>query len=172
MKRLGLIAFVMALLVFGTEGVLALLRQRTITVLVTLLDSQSPAATAAAANSSGPATPPAVSTLQTMLPDGTVLAQITWNYHIGPRFPVTNIHAVVLDNQQHPVASDAYQIDCGADTIDCSGSYTLSLDYGILEKTGTHTLWPLGDYTLQITRAYGDLKATEIERRAFRVSAQ
>jgi hypothetical protein len=166
MKRLGLVAIVVALLVVGIEGTLALLRQRTISVTITLKDSMSGTATPAPA---GVATPDPAPTTLSLLSDGTVLAHVTWTYHIGPRFPLTNIRAVVFDEKQQPVAADTYKLDCGSATIDCTGTAALSLNYGVQDKTGTRTLWPLGTYTLLVTRAYADLNATQLEQRTFEV---
>ncbi len=167
MKRLGLLAILVVGLVLGMESFLALIRQRTVNVTLQLQDSTS----TASASAGTPATPDPTKTLS-MLPDGTVLALINWNYHIGPRFPLTKVHAVVLDNQQKPVASDDYQIDCGTETIDCTGSATLSLNYGILEKAGSKTAWPTGTYTVQVTRAYGDLTPTQIVQQTIQIVGQ
>ncbi len=175
MKRLGLIAAIMAVLVFGTEGILSLLRQRNIDVTLqveTSLPLATPDATQQAAG--GPATPAAQGANSTLVidPNGRVLVAVRWDYKIRPTFPHTLIRAEALDQSGNIVASDKYAIDCGSASLNCSGSTSLALAFGVQEQNGVKTAWPAGPYTVQVTRAFTELNTTILVRRPLTVVPQ
>ena len=173
MKRLGLIAVLAGALVFGVEGVLSLLRQRNIDVTIQV-ESSLPMATPDATQESGVATPRAQDTSSTLLidPNGRVLVALRWDYKIGPTFPQTVIRAQALDQAGKIISSDKYTINCGSASLGCSGSTSLSLDFGVMDKVGTKAAWPAGDYTVQVTRAFTELNTTILVRRPLKVVTQ
>ena len=181
MKRVGLGVLVLGLIVviFSTEGILALLRQRNLTATVELRDAQGIVATQAAtsdataevtpsASTSGK--PQAISSLGTLPADGSLVVNARWSYSIGPRFPQTTVRAQVTDTVGVIVATDTYVIDCGGNTLDCSGDHPLTLVYGVKEGEGSRANWPAGSYTLRVTRAYAGLKESEVLTQSFVVT--
>ncbi len=174
MKRLGIAAIVVAALVFGLEGILALLRQRNIDVTIQI-ESALLLATPEATQQPGSVATPAAQAASSALivdPNGRVLVALRWDYEIGPTFPRTVIHAQALDQAGKVVSSDQYTIDCGAASLNCAGAVSMSLDYGVQDKAGERAAWPAGDYTVQVTRAFTELNTTVIVRRALKVVAQ
>jgi hypothetical protein len=169
-RRLALIAVVLAALVFGVEGVLALLRQRNINVTIQVESSLPTPAPEATQPGSG-ATPAANDTTSTLIidPDGRVLVAVRWDYKIGPTFPQTVMRAQAFDQLGKAVASNTYTIKCGNASLGCSGAASLSLDFGVLDNVGTRAAWPAGDYTVQVTRAFTDLNTTVLLRRVLKV---
>src|SRR4051794_6850577 len=167
MKRagLGLLVVVLIALVFGTESILAVLRQRNLEVTVQLVDAQGVASTSEATDAAPQAapangTPAPISTLGTLPADGSVVVNAKWDYRIGPRFPQTTVRAQVTDSTGVVVASDEYSFDCASsDSMQCNGSQRLTLNFGVKNKAGTRSNWPAGGYNLIVTRAYADLKA-------------
>lgn len=168
MKRLGLAVVIVGVLVFGVEGILSLLRQRTIDVIVQVENSSSANATPAATREPSSSAPqPRVLTISPL--DGVEIL-VKWNYRIGPRFPITIVRAEALDDKQQIVASDTFRIDCGNETLDCSGERPLALYFRVKESQGQRGLWPLGNYVLRVTRAYADLNATLLKTQPFEVA--
>ncbi|MEP7289265.1 MAG: hypothetical protein ABI947_26230 [Chloroflexota bacterium] len=175
MKRIGIgvLLLVVVGIVFSTESILAGLRKRDVFVNVQIQDAKGVIATEAATAAptttvNAGATPAAgatavvkITTL-TLDPDGTVVVQARWTYKIGPTFPITTIRAQALNSTGVVVADDLYKINCGTDSLDCTGNHTLMLNYGVQNSQGTRTPWPADDYTIKVTRSYGDLKATDL----------
>ncbi|MBX3063115.1 MAG: hypothetical protein KF726_09070 [Anaerolineae bacterium] len=180
-RTLAIIGVVGVLLVIGIEGTLTLLRKRIITASISVesdLPTPTPTPTGAPTQEGTP--DPQLSAL-TMGADGIVIAEVTWNYAIGPRFPVTIVHASALDSQNQVVASDQHVIDCGRDTLSCAGTITFRLLYGVIADTSatgtpaptpTSTEWSPGTYTVLITRAYVGFNAVEVARENIFVAAQ
>jgi hypothetical protein len=167
-KRLGLAVVVVGMLVFGAEGILSVLRQRTIDVIVQVADSAS--ATPAATRE--PSSPEAQPRVLTISPLGGVEILVRWDYRIGPRFPITIIRAEALDSNQQVVASDTFKIDCGNATLACRGEHPLALYFRVKDSQGQRGLWPLGDYVLRVTRAYADLSPAVLKTQPFQVAPQ
>jgi hypothetical protein len=145
---LGMAVVLAFIVVFGTEGIFALLRRRDVTANITIVDANTKTATPGP-TPSGPAPVTAV----VMLADGTVMIHIDWNYHIGPRFPTTNIQTDVKDKDGVIVASDTFTIDCGNATLDCTGS----TDRAIHAPKNT---WPSGDYNVNVAYIYVGVTVT------------
>jgi hypothetical protein len=154
MKRVGLGVLVvgMIVLVFSTEGILALMRTRNINVLVEVRDSNTgQVATQQATAEAGKGQQSADVVIA---PEQHIAIKATWDYRIGPRFPQTLIHADAQDSKGKVVAADDYTVNCGSEPLQCSGSDELVLDYGVIDGKGTHANWPEGDYTLHVSRTY------------------
>ncbi len=164
MKRLGLAVIVVAAMIFGTESVLALLRQRNVTVVIEVKDQQPNAPTPDAA-------PPDRSGGMTIKPDSALVARVAWDYKIGPRFPETIVHANVTDRATGKiVASGEYKINCGTETLNCGGMTPVPLDFGVENNQGTRAAWPVGDYTVQVTRTFVGFKPVSLINMSLRVS--
>lgn len=181
-RTLAIIGAVGVLLVIGIEGTLTVLRKRIVTAAITVqsdLPTPTPTPTGAPTQEGTP--DPQLSAL-TMDADGTVIAEVTWNYSIGPRFPVTVVHASALDSQNQVVASDQQVIDCGQNTLSCEGTISFELHYGVIadsaagtstpEPTPTSSAWTPGTYTVLVTRAYVGFNAVEVARQNIYVAAQ
>ena len=177
-RRGVVILAVMIVLVFGTESTLALLRRRDVIINVSVQSvnvSPTHTATPIGAAPPGPtatATPaPAVLIL---LPSDRVIVNVRWNYHIGPRFPHTSVHAmVVIDGRD--VADGQVMIDCGTAVIDCTGQQSMTLAYTVPDSgngSGPQAVdWPGGEYTVTIDRSDGGLNPITIGRYPFHVQA-
>jgi hypothetical protein len=194
---LGVLVIVMIVIVFSTEGILAILRVRTVDVTVDILDArtgvlatQEPTA-AAGSQATAQATdqtggqPKAQAAVLTIRPSNALVVHAHWDFRIGPRFPQTIVYAEVLNQAHTAIATDQYTVDCGSETLNCSGDQDLRLDYtgSITQATpnnpqstpvnsdGTstakhapHVDWPEGDYILHITRTYVGLKPQDLIR--------
>jgi hypothetical protein len=180
MKRagLGVLVVILIVLIFSIEGILAVFRQRNLSVTVELRDAQGIVATMAATGeptittTSAAGTPQAIASLGSLPTDGALVVNINWNYLIGPRFPQTTVSAEVTDNIGVVVAWDTYVFQCGTgNSLECKGSSTLPLEFGVKNKQGIRTNWPAGSYTLQVRRAYADLKSTTVLTQTFTVTA-
>ena len=175
MKRIGVgvLLVIVVGIVFSTESILAGLRQRDVFVSVQIQDAKgiiaTEAANAAPTAAVGTAVTPgsgataiAKITTLTLDPDGTVVVQARWTYKIGPTFPITTIRAQALNSIGVVVADDLYKINCGSDSLNCAGTHALMLNFGIQNSQGTRAQWPADDYTIKVTRSYGDLKASDL----------
>ncbi|MCC7445949.1 MAG: hypothetical protein IT324_00965 [Anaerolineae bacterium] len=159
MKRLGLAVIVVAALVFGSESILALLRQRNVNVSIEVKDHQ-------------PDAKPNPGSIMTIVPDSALLARVVWDYKIGPRFPDTIVHVDVMDQGTGKVvASNEYKIDCGMESLNCGGTVPVALDYGVQNNQGTRAAWPAGDYRVQVTRTFVGFKPVSLINMPLRVAA-
>lgn len=155
-KRLAVAVVVMVVIVFGSESVLALLRHWTIDVETQVTDAAglvvTPDATVDASVTATPGPTPTPQPFTSLKPDQHLNVDVTWDYRIGPRFPLTVVHADVLrESDDAIVTSGDYKIDCGTAALSCSGSTKFSL----FPKDGNP--WQVGDYVLTLTRAYAGL---------------
>lgn len=177
MKRLGIAAILVAGLVIGIEGTLTLLRQWNVAATIEVQDSQSPTVSATAtaiaalptADGAGPA---ANSSTLLIGPEGTLLVRVNWDYRIGPRFPTTVVQAEVLDGQSKIVSSSKHSIDCSSSSLQCDGTVPMSLEFGVVDKKGTRSAWPPGEYTIRVTRSYIGYSPKVITERPLRVLSQ
>jgi hypothetical protein len=159
MKRLGLAVIIMAALVFGSESILTLLRQRNVNVSIEVKDQK-------------PDDKPKPGSIMTIAPDSTLLARVVWDYKIGPRFPDTIVHVDVTDQGTGKVvASNEYKIDCGMESLNCGGTTPLALDYGVQNREGTRAVWPAGEYRVQVTRTFVGFKPVPVIDMPLRVAA-
>ncbi|MBX3082766.1 MAG: hypothetical protein KF716_14095 [Anaerolineae bacterium] len=187
-KRGGLIALVLVILVLGIEGTLTLLRKRDVSASIAVV-SLRPTATLTPVGRALPsdATPDPATVGLIMTDDGSVVVNIMWAYNIGPRFPQTILRAVALDKESQVVASASQFVDCSGSTLDCNGNAVLTLRYGEMappDNATTHTPvptasatlstghWPLGEYTVLVTRAYEGFSAVEVARDKIVVAAE
>ena len=187
-KRGGVIALILVVLVIGIEGTLTLLRKRDVSASISVV-SLRPTATPTSLGHAQPngATPDPVTVGLIMTDDGNVIVNATWAYSIGPRFPQTVIRAVAIDQNTQVVASASQFVDCSSSTLSCDGKAVLTLQYGVLAQpdsqtrrtpvpTATATLstgrWPLGEYTILVTRAYEGFDAVEVAREKIVVAAE
>ena len=175
-KRLGLLTVLAIVLVFSVEGILTLLRQRSVdvTIYVTDLSGNPVAATASSTATPEPGGTPKPASAQLVLkPDNSLWVRVVWTYHIGPRFPETVISADVFDKDGQIVASGSYKIDCGNASLDCTGDYPLGLNYGVktdADRQKARQPWVMGAYNVQISRAYVGFNPTVIKQQAILVS--
>jgi len=88
----------------------------------------------------------------------TLVTTIQWTYRIGPRFPVTTIRAAVQDESGKTVAATSHTIQCGSDALSCVGDTPLALTFGVVDGAGTATQWPIGRYTVTVTRTYAGVE--------------
>jgi hypothetical protein len=170
-RRLGIAALVAAALVFGIEGILTILRQRNINVVIKVEDAQG-VVVAPATESAATPDPQSDSSTLILDPDGRVVVNVRWDYKIGPRFPRTFVRAEALDQAGKVVAADRYTIDCGAASLECTGTTSMTLEYGVVEKAGTRATWPPGDYVVRVTRAFTELSSTLLVQQPIRVLSQ
>ena len=185
-KRLGLIALLLVILIIGIEGTLTLLRKRDVSASITVV-SQRPTATPTVLGQVPPngATPDPFAVGLIMTDDGSVVVKATWAYSIGPRFPQTTIRALAFDKDNQVVASASQFVDCSSSTLSCDGTTTLTLRYGELAQPDSATTrtpapppaattgrWPLGDYTILVTRAYEGFNAVDVAREKITVAAE
>ncbi len=175
-RRGVLILAVLIVLVFGTESTLALLRRRDVIINVSVQSvtgTSTPTVTPIGAAPPGPtATATPGPALLILLPSDRVIVNVRWNYHIGPRFPNTVVHAsAVIDGRD--VADGQVNINCGAAAIDCTGQQSITLAYTVPDTgngNGSQTVdWPAGDYTIIVDRSDGGLKPATIGSYPFRV---
>lgn len=172
MKRIGLVAFGLFVLIFGIEGFLSLTRQRNL-----YLDFRVEGRQPAPAMTPGPTPTPSpnggnvgVGSI-VMASDGALLIDLTWDYRIGPRFPVTEIRAEIVTSGGDSLASDVFTINCGAQSLSCEGKQGMALRY--MQFTGTppattpttKQAWPVGSYTLRVWRTYIGTAAQSIAER-------
>jgi hypothetical protein len=182
-KRLGIIALFLVILVIGIEGTLTLLRKRDVSASISVV-SQRPTATPTVLGQANGATPDPLTVGLIMTDDGSVVVRATWAYSIGPRFPQTTIRALALDKDNQVVASASQFVDCSASTLSCDGNAVLSLRYGEMAQPDSETTrtpqptpsatgrWPLGDYTILVTRAYEGFNAVDVAREKITVAAE
>ncbi|MHB8750130.1 MAG: hypothetical protein ACYDBJ_13185, partial [Aggregatilineales bacterium] len=175
-RRGVLILAVLIVLVFGTESILALLRRRDVIINVSVQSVAVTTTPTVTPVSGVPSSPTATATpgaaLLILLPSDRVIVNVRWNYHIGPRFPDTVVHAsAVIDGRD--VADGQVNINCGAAALDCTGQQSMTLAYTVPDTgngSGSQTVdWPAGDYTVIVDRSDGGLKATPIGSYPFRV---
>jgi hypothetical protein len=171
MKRLGIAVVVVAALVFGIEGVLALLRQRSINVVIQVEDAQGLVARAVSTVGATP-DPQGEGAILSLDPGGRVVISVRWDYRIGPRFPRTLIRAEALDQAGKVVAAEAYTVDCGSASLECSGTTSLALEHGMVEKAGIRTAWSAGNYVVRVTRAFTELGTTLLAQQPIIVLAE
>lgn len=176
-RRAGLIAFVLVIVVFGSELTLSQLRRRDITVSVQVnTATPSASATQSAAPTVTPApdqpavTPTPGPAVLIIAPNDQLLINVQWNYKIGPRFPRTVVRATSkIDGRS--VGEAQVVIDCGSALLDCSGSQPIRLNYTV-SGTGSSAQtvpWPVGDYVVVIERSVGELQYTPIQQTEFHV---
>ncbi len=174
-RRGVIVLAVMIVLVFGTEATLATLRRRDVIIHLNVynpnaLVTQTPAASPAAGPTPSATPVPAILSLA---PTDRLIVDVQWNYHIGPRFPQTVIHATVLIDDRN-VAEGQVNIDCGTAVIDCIGDHALTLAYTIPDTgtgKGSQTVdWPVGSYTVTVDRSDGGLRPVSIAKYDFQVT--
>jgi hypothetical protein len=102
-------------------------------------------------------------------PEGYVVVDAAWQYRIGPRFPTTTVRAQITDEAGTVVASDAHTFTCEGDTLNCTGNHTFSLRYGLQDGAGSAQTWPVGTYTVQVTRANTDRTSAVVVARELQV---
>lgn len=167
-RRLGIIAAVLAVSILGAELTLSVLRQRDIDIAVRLDGPPPRAANAAVEGETTPAPGDEQSAVGSLLvsPEAAVVVDITWRYRIGPRFPITTLRAEISDGAGEIVSADEFTIDCAsADSLQCDGAEPLTLRFGALDGEGEAAAWPIGAYTLRVTRAFaGIAPATLVDR--------
>ncbi len=149
---LSAITVALVIVVFSAEGILTVLRVRSISATVQVQGSSAPAlvATAAVGAASN------VSTL-TIAPSNSLDVTVIWDYRIGPRFPDTLIHLEAIDQNNEVVAADDYKITCADATLTCAGTQILSLTFGVKtpdDKKKARANWPEGSFTLRGTWIY------------------
>ena len=173
MKRLGLLALLFCLGVISIEGLLAILRQRTI-ILAFRTEGSQPTVVVATPQPGAPTITPSPEGAQPddtnsgsilIATDGAVIIDVHWEYRIGPRFPVTIVQAQVHNTSGDIVAADKYTITCGSDTMACTGERALTLRFGVRESTGTQATWPVGSYTLTVTRTFAGANTETLTER-------
>lgn len=182
-KRLGLIVVLLVVLIIAVEGSLTLLRRREVRAAISIesglpTPTQTPVGHVPTPTAEGATPEPAITALL-MTDDGSVLVRVNWMYNIGPRFPLTTIHALAVDGRSQIVASDQWQIDCGNSTLTCEGSTLLTLRFGVkVAPTGTPATatpattplptndgrWPIGEYSIVVTRTYLGFDPVEVTR--------
>lgn len=179
-RTAGLLIGLLVLVILLFEGSLALLRTRDVRASVSV-QSNIPTATPTPRLVGQPTfTPDPLAASLRMTGDGRVLVDIDWSFRIGPRFPATTVRAVALTDDQRVVASAEYTFDCGSEPLNCTGKNTLTLTYGTLsEADGTPTPgvtpippgseWPVGSYTVVVTRAFTGLADVEVSRQSILV---
>jgi hypothetical protein len=176
MKRLGIAAIIVVGLVIGIEGTLTVLRQWNVAAKIEAQNPQSPSVSATAtaiAAALGPAEATALASATLMIgPEGTVTVRVNWDYRIGPRFPMTVVQAEALDESSKIVALTKYTIDCGTSSLQCDGGVPISLEFGVVDKQGTRSAWPPGNYTIRVTRAYVGYDAKLVTERQLQVLSQ
>lgn len=164
-RRLGIIAAVLAVSIFGVELTLSVLRQRSIDITVRADGPTPSAARSAVEGSATPAPGEAQSDVGSLLvsPEGAVVVEVAWRYRIGPRFPVTVLRAEITDGAGQIVAAEEFTIDCdGAGSLQCDGEKPLNLRFGAQGGAGDARPWPVGAYTLRVTRAYAGIAPTTL----------
>jgi len=167
-KRAGLLAAILFILIIGIEGTLSLVRQRNLYFefrtegtqpalaglpTATPGPSPVPGGNTAAGTSNAPAAGSII-----ISTDGAVLIDMSWDYRIGPRFPITRVRAQVATKVGDPVASGVFTIDCGTETLSCKGNHTFSLRFGLVDgqpAPSEQKPWPVGEYVLRLTRDEG-----------------
>lgn len=166
------------MLVFGTESTLALLRRRDVIINVSVQSvALAPTPTATLPGAAPPvptATATPVPATLILLPSDRVIVNVRWNYHIGPRFPNTVVHAsAVIDGRD--VADGQVAINCGGAALDCTGQESITLAYTVSDTgngAGPQIVdWPAGDYTIVVTRSDGGLKPVTIGSYPFHAQA-
>ncbi len=155
-KRAGLIAFVLIAFILTLEITLSALRNRTIEI-VFHVEGEIPQVAAVPEATPAPDQPTATEVLF-IGPSSTLVTTIQWTYHIGPRFPVTTIRAAVQDESGKTVAATSHTIQCGSDALSCVGDTPLALTFGVVDGAGTATQWPIGRYTVTVTRTYAGVE--------------
>lgn len=171
MKRVGLWILLIAGGIFSVELTLSILRTRSVDAAIRI-EGTAPVEVAPTGESGGAAIPesgqaPALA----LAPDGSVLVDLTWTYRIGPRFPMTTLRAEAVDEGGQVVAAQTHTLDCGSNTLDCSGSTMLRLRYGVTTEAGNAVPWPVGTYSIQVTRTDAGFKATPVLTRPVVVAA-
>lgn len=159
-RRLGMIAAVLAVSIFGVELTLSVLRQRSIDINVRAEGPPPSVSGAAVEGVAAPAPGEARSDAGSLLvsPGGAVVVDVAWRYRIGPRFPVTTLRAEITDSAGRIIAAGQFTIDCeGAGSLQCEGQQPLSLRFGAQDGGGESGPWPIGAYTLRVTRAYAGI---------------
>jgi hypothetical protein len=178
LRRGVIILAVLIVLVFGTESALALLRRRDVVINVSVQSLKTtPTVTptgAAPPGGSGGATATPAPAMLLLVPSDRVIVNVQWNYHIGPRFPHTVVHAsATIDGRD--VADGQVNIDCGAAVIDCAGQGSMTLAYTVPDTgngSGPQIVdWPVGDYVITVDRSDGGLKPVVIQNYPFHVQA-
>ncbi|MCC7207676.1 MAG: hypothetical protein IT323_10230 [Anaerolineae bacterium] len=170
-RRLAIIAVVLAVSIFGIELGLSVLRQRTIDVVVRVEGPPSSVASEAVAGNATPMPGEPASAVGSLLvsPPGIVIVDVAWRYRIGPRFPVTTLRAEISDGAGVVVASDELTITCEtAGSLQCDGDQPLTLRFGSLDAGAggdTASLWPVGEYTLRVTRAFAGISPATLVNR-------
>lgn len=171
MKRAGLLLVIACAGILGIELALSVLRQRVIAVEVRP-EGPLPAVEVQTQPGNGAAIPEVgaegVGSVR-IAPEGGVSVDITWTYRIGPRFPVTTIRAEIVDDQGQTVASEAYTFECVGDSLNCAGQRAFTLRYGVREGQGAAQPWPVGSYSLQVTRTYQGARAERLTVRPVQV---
>ena len=166
-KRLAIALTIAVILVFGSESTMALLRRWNIDVEVQVTDAMGVVVTAEATADASP-TPgptPVAPPLTTLAADQRLNIDVVWNYRIGPRFPSTQIEAMVLRESDNSIAaSGTYNIDCGTAALSCTGNTVLSL-------TPTGGTWIPGTYYLTVNRAYAGLNPSTLKTQEFQVAS-
>ena len=173
--RRGVIVLMVIVLVdVSIEATLATMRRRDVVLSIAI---NNPAATPTvtpnvqAAGTPQPTATP-VPEKFTLKPSDRLTLSVQWNYHIGPRFPSTVIHAEALIDDRN-IAEGQVSIDCGAAIIDCIGTSEIQLAYTI-PASGTTAAqsidWPVGNYNVIVDRSDGGLNPVTIKQYQFNVA--
>lgn len=155
-KRAGLIAFLLITFILILEITLSALRNRTIEIAFRV-EGEIPQAAAAPNATPAPGQAPAQDVLF-LAPSSALVTTVQWTYRIGPRFPVTTIRATVQDEGGNTVAAASHTIQCGADALSCVGDTPLALAFGVIDGAGSAAQWPIGRYTVTVTRTYSGVE--------------
>lgn len=184
MQRLAGVAFLIALLVFGTELTLSTLRTRAINVgfgielrfSPTPLPPEIPTATPTRTPDPRKEQPTATATplIPFLAAGDALIVEGNWEYKIGPRFQTVTIRAsAYIPDRTQPVAEATQIIDCGNEIIECNGKFRLALNYEIPDATapsGKRSIpWPVGEYKVKVEQSAGGLKYTPLRETEFRV---
>jgi hypothetical protein len=164
-RRLGIIAVVLAVSIFGVELALSVLRERSISINVRAEGTPPSVASAAVEGDAPPAPGEAQSDVGSLLvsPQGAVVVDIVWRYRIGPRFPITTLRAEVADGEGQIVAAEQFTIDCaGSGSMQCDGEMPLILRFGVRDGEGEAGAWPVGAFTLRVMRTYAGIAPTTL----------
>ena len=171
--RRGVIVLVLLVALDVTiEATLATMRRRDVVLGITIVDPSATPAPTVPAGVQPPTATPLPSVLQ-LKPTDRLSVAVHWNYHIGPRFPTTVVHAeATIDGRS--VAEGQVSIDCGTAVIDCTGDAPIALAYTIPATNGSaaQTIdWPTGTYILTVDRSDGGLNPVSLKSYTFEVVA-
>lgn len=159
-KRAGLIAFGLVALILVIEVTLSALRVRAIDISFRVDGERPP--TAAQNPTPAPDQPTGPETLY-LAPSSDLVMEVRWTYTIGPRFPVTTIRAEMHDDAGKMVSAASHVITCGESALQCEGDTPVTLAFGVVNGAGQDAQWPVGRYTVTVTRAYAGVSGSPVQ---------